>query len=253
MKKILFLFILFFNFLGFSQNAELFDAANTAYNDGKYEVAEKTYLKIIANGEASSELYFNLGNVYYKENKIAPSIYYYEKALLLKPNDSDIKNNLAYAQNMTLDAITPAHLKPVLKKYIKNTTSFFSFEQWAYVSVLLMILFVLTYLAYYFTASATLKRISFISSLVFLCIAIAAIAFAYIKYGEFKDDKPAIVFEKESSIQAEPNSRSAETFKLHEGTKVMVLESLNDWYKIKIADGKTGWIASEEIKLLKDF
>ncbi|ADV48562.1 SH3 domain-containing protein [Cellulophaga sp. E16_2] len=251
MKKILFIFILFIGFLGYSQNAKLFDAANTAYNDGKYEVAEKTYLKIVDNGEASSELYFNLGNVYYKENKIAPSIYYYEKALLLKPNDSDIKNNLAYAQNMTLDAITTAPETGFAKLY-KNTTSFFSFEQWAYSSVILMFLFVLAYLLYYFLANATLKRISFISSLVFLVIALASIALAYLKYGEFKDDQPAIVFEKESSIQAEPNGRSTETFKLHEGTKVMVLETLNDWSKIKIPDGKTGWIPTSEIKMLKD-
>lgn len=251
MKKILLIFILLLSIPGFSQDAALFDSANTAYNDGKYEVAEKTYLKILDNGEESSELYFNLGNVYYKQNMIAPSIYNYEKALLLKPNDKDIKNNLAYAQNMTLDAIIKAPETGISKIY-KKTTSFFSFEQWAYFSVLLMILFVTAYLLYYFLANATLKRVSFISSLVCLLIALLSIALAYIKYEDFKDDQPAIVFEKESIIQTEPNERSTETFRLHEGTKVMVLETLNKWYKIKIADGKTGWVSADEIKLLKD-
>jgi len=250
-KNILFIFILFSSALGFSQGTALFDAANKAYNDGKYEVAEKTYLKILTNDEASSELYFNLGNVYYKQNNIAPSIYYYEKALLLKPNDPDIKNNLAYAQNMTLDAITVLP-ETGLKKLYKNATSFFSFEQWAYTSIFLIFLFVIAYLLYYFLASAVLKRILFISSLVFLFISIASIALAYIKYEEYKNDNPAIVFSEESIIQAEPNARSTESFRLHEGTKVMVLETLNDWYKVKIADGKTGWISAKDIKLLKD-
>jgi len=91
--------------LGFSQNSQLFEEANTLYNEAQYYEALDKYTQILDSGEHSAELYFNMGNAHYKLNNIAPSIYFYEKALLLKPNDKEIKNNIAFARNMTIDAI----------------------------------------------------------------------------------------------------------------------------------------------------
>ena len=105
MKKLLSVVIFLFGLVAFGQNETLFNQATEAYNEGAYQKAVDNYLEILDNGQHSAELYYNLGNSYYKLNQIAPSIYYYEKALLLRPNDEEIKNNLAYANNMTLDAI----------------------------------------------------------------------------------------------------------------------------------------------------
>ena len=252
MKKLQFILILFISFCGFSQNETLFEQGNKAYNEGAYEVAAKNYLQIVDGGEHSAELYYNLGNVYYKLNEIAPSIYYYEKALLLNPGDADIKNNLAYAKNMTLDAIEVMPETGLAKIY-NSATSYFSFEQWAYVSVALMLLFVFCYLLYYFLRYATYKRIAFVSGIVFLFLAFATITITYSKYNIFSSDQPAIVFDKEVVVKSEPNDTSAETFRLHEGTKVLILDELGEWKKIKIADGKTGWLDNKSIKILKDF
>tara|TARA_R110002050_G_scaffold16719_2_gene50562 strand:- start:24512 stop:25270 length:759 start_codon:yes stop_codon:yes gene_type:complete len=251
-KKLQFILILCISFCGLAQNNMLFEKANKAYNEGSYDEAAKDYLAILENGEHSAELYFNLGNVYYKQNQIAPSIYYYEKALLLKPNDPEIKNNLAYAQNMTLDAIEVMP-ETGLSKLYKSATSYFSFEQWAYTSILLMVLFVIGYLLYYFLTYATHKRIAFIISVLCFFLAMLTIVIAYTKYQDFNADQPAIIFDEEVIVKSEPNERSEETFRLHQGTKVLVLEQLNNWQKIRIADGKTGWLPSESMKLLKDF
>tara|TARA_R110002051_G_scaffold82832_1_gene147292 strand:+ start:7403 stop:8161 length:759 start_codon:yes stop_codon:yes gene_type:complete len=251
-KKIVFILLLLISFFGFAQNETLFEKGNKAYNEAAYDEAAKNYLKILENGKESAELYFNLGNVYYKQNQIAPSIYYYEKALLLKPNDQEIKNNLAYAQNMTLDAIEVMP-ETGLSKIYKNATSNLSFEQWAYLSIILMIIFVIGYLLYYFLTYATQKRVAFIISILCLFLGIITIIIAYSKYSEFNADQPAIIFQQEVIVKSEPNKRSDETFRLHEGTKVKVLEQLNDWKKVRIADGKTGWLSSESIKMLKDF
>ena len=89
--------------LGYSQDNLQFDQANSLYNNGKYDAAILTYESILENNLHSSALYFNMANCYYKLNKIAPSIYYYEKALKLSPNDKDIQNNLSFAQQMTID------------------------------------------------------------------------------------------------------------------------------------------------------
>ncbi len=139
---------MFASFSASAQNEALFNNATTAYNEGRYEKAVENYLEILENDQHSAELYFNLGNCYYKLNQIAPSVYYYEKALLLKPNDPEINNNLSYAQNMTLDAIDEVP-ETGLAKIKKSLTGFLSFDQWAKTAVAFMILFVLLYIAFY--------------------------------------------------------------------------------------------------------
>jgi len=172
--------------------------------------------------------------------------------LLLKPNDTEILNNLAYAKNARVDAIEEMP-KTGLSKIYQNIVGIMSFDQWGIIAITLILLFVITYIAFYFLKYANQKRIAFISSLCTLFLGIIALIFAYIEYTNFKADQPAIIFSKEVIVQSEPNNRSPETFRLHEGTKVNVLEKLNDWQKIQIADGKMGWLPITEIKLLKDF
>ncbi|AYN65908.1 tetratricopeptide repeat protein [Euzebyella marina] len=252
MKKLLSVVIFLFGLVAFGQNETLFNQATEAYNEGAYQKAVDNYLEILDNGQHSAELYYNLGNSYYKLNQIAPSIYYYEKALLLRPNDEEIKNNLAYANNMTLDAIETLP-ETGLSNIYKNIVGQLSFDQWAYLAVAFLILFVFLYIAFYYFRYSSRKRISFVISIVALFLSVVALVFAILQYNKFKDDMPAIVFADESSVKAEPNARSQEAFALHEGTKVNVLEELNDWKKIKIADGSIGWIPAEDIKELKDF
>lgn len=244
--------VLLFCFWATAQSENAFDRANEAYNEGDFVKAADLYLEIIDKGEHSAELYFNLGNAYYKLNQIAPSIYYYEKALLLKPNDEEIKNNLAYSQNMTLDAIETLP-QTGLSQFYKRFTTVLSYDQWAKTAVFFMILFVLLYIAFYFFRYSTRKRVAFISSIVALFFSILAVVFAFIEFDSFNSDNPAIIFAEESQVKTEPNDRSQQAFVLHEGTKVNVIEELNEWKKISLADGNTGWISAENIKLLKDF
>ena len=252
MKQLLSIIVMLIAFLGNAQNEALFNRATETYNNGDYQKAIDYYSEILDNGEHSAELYFNLGNANYKLNQIAPSIYNYEKALLLSPNDKEIKNNLTYARNMTLDAIEVMP-ETGLSRIYKAITGIMTFDQWSYTAVLFMFLFVLLYIAFYYFKYATKKRIAFISSIVSLFISVMAVVFAFVQYNDFKADQPAIVFDSEVQIKAEPNKRSEPIFVLHEGTKVNVLDELNEWKKIKIVDGKTGWVSSESIKLLKDF
>jgi len=247
MKRILFYLLFFVTITGISQSQQWFDQANTLYNKGEYEEAIKYYEKILDNGKHSAELYFNLANAHYKLNHIAPSIYNYEKALRLAPNDTDIKNNMAFAKNMTIDAID-AIPELGLSRFVKSMTNILSFDGWAYVAVSAIVIFVLLYLLYYFNSSTRKKRLAFVSSVLCLMISMLALTLAFHKYNLDQNDKPAIVFAKESQVKNEPNLRSEEIFKLHEGTKVQVLETVNDWKRIRLSDGKTGWILSEAIK-----
>ncbi len=252
MKNFVYILTFLIGSFGFGQNEQLFEQANDLYNKGDFEDAISKYEAIIASGEHSAALYYNLGNAHYKLNHIAPSIYYYEKALKLAPNDKEIQNNIAFARNMTIDAIdkTP---EIGFAKLSKSITKWLTFDNWAKVSVLLMVLFVIFYLVYYFNYGTTKKRLAFITAMSFLILSCVSVALAYNNYHLVKNDQPAIVFAKEAQVKSEPNLRSPESFKLHEGTKVQILDTVNNWKKIKLADGKTGWIPKDDIKALSPY
>ncbi|WMI66812.1 tetratricopeptide repeat protein [Aestuariibaculum sp. YM273] len=249
MKKLLVTLLVLMSFGVFAQNLALFEQANALYNDGKYAEAIDKYEAILATKNESAELYFNLGNANYKLNNIAPSIYYYEKALQLSPNDSDIQNNLSFARNMTIDAIDVLPEGGV-SKLVKKITNTMSFDGWAKLAIVFVLCFVILFLAYYFAYSTMRKRLAFVGSLTVLAFICISVSLAFHKYALDKKDRPAIVFVQESKVKSEPNNRSEESFRLHEGTKVQILDTVEDWKKIKLADGKSGWIANQDIKAL---
>ncbi|MFK7780867.1 tetratricopeptide repeat protein, partial [Psychroserpens sp.] len=225
MKPLIYILTFLLSTFALAQNNELFDEANAMYNDANYNEALEKYKTILESGEHSAELYFNMANAHYKLNHIAPSIYFYEKALLLKPNDKDIKNNIAFARNMTVDAIDSVP-EVGISKLIKNVTNIMSFDSWAKVSVSLVILFVILFVSYYFTYSTAKKRLTFVSGTLSLMLAVVALGFAFHKFNLVSDNQPAIVFAQETKIKSEPNLRSSEAFVLHEGTKVQVLDTV---------------------------
>ncbi|MFD0990386.1 tetratricopeptide repeat protein [Mariniflexile jejuense] len=249
MKKLLYILSFLLSLSVFAQNNAIFDSANALYNEGKYAEAIDKYNTILTTKKHSAELYFNLGNAHYKLNHIAPSIYYYEKALQLAPNDADIENNLAFARNMTIDAIDVIP-EAGLSKLLNNAANSFTFDAWAKISIAFVFCFVILFLIYYFAYTSLRKRLTFLGSLASLAFMCITLLFAFHKFNLDKKDKPAIVFAKESLIKNAPNNRSEESFKLHEGTKVQVIDTVNNWKKIKLQDGKTGWIPSEDIKAL---
>ncbi|EDP96689.1 tetratricopeptide repeat protein [Kordia algicida OT-1] len=250
--KITYLFLVFVASctLVFSQdNTALFESANTAYNDGNYAEAIAQYKSILETGNHSAAIYYNLGNAYYKSNEIGPSVYYFEKALQLSPDDKDILNNLAFANNMTIDAIEPLP-KTQLSKFIGNITGTFTYNEWAWIAVFCGFLCVISFLLYQFAYETLKKRIYFLISFLAFLFIIGTVAIAYQQYGKAQKDRPAIVFAKETTVKSEPNLRSDEVFVLHEGTKVQVLDTVDNWKKIQLIDGKIGWIISEDVNEL---
>ena len=247
MKQLVFIFLIITQSI-LAQTS--FDKGNNLYQKGKYNEAIIAYESILKSGQESAELYFNLGNCYYKLNKVAPAIYNFEKSLLLNPTDNEIKNNLAFAQKTTIDEIIEAP-KVGFSKIIQDFTSIFHYDVWAWICIFLATLFLLCFLGYYFSNTTILKRV-FFTSLVFVLLFLVGGFFAAF-YEKNIDDKerPAIVFPEVVSIKSEPKSTSEEVFVLHAGTKVLVLESLNNYKKIQLADLKEGWIEKNAIKELK--
>lgn len=249
MKRIVEILIFLVITTSFSQEEETFQRGNSLYNQENYQEAIDKYTSILNTGQESASLYYNLGNAHYKLSNIGASVYYFEKALQLAPNDEDIKNNLAFAQKATIDAIDVIP-EGFISKTIKKFTNIFSIDGWAWFSVVCIVLFVILFILYYTAYSSSKKRIFFAVSWVVLAFGIFGIFFAFKQYNFMENNQFAIIFSQEATVKSEPNLRSEEVFELHEGTKVRVTETVNDWKKIKLTDGKIGWIPASDLKEL---
>jgi tetratricopeptide (TPR) repeat protein len=246
MKKLFYL--LFFTQIITAQNA--FDQANLLYKKGNYEEASQVYENILRAKKHSAELYFNLGNCYFKMNKVAPAIYNFERALLLNPTDVDVQNNLRFAQKLQIDDIKEVP-KVGFNKMLQDITSKYHYNTWAWIAVGLSVLFLLFFIGYYFSGYSVKKRLFFVGMFLVLIGILTSIASALFEKKLFDENQPAIVFAEITTVKAEPKQQSADVFVLHEGSKVQILETVDNWQKIEIADGKKGWILQSVIKKLK--
>ncbi|EKT3958426.1 tetratricopeptide repeat protein [Flavobacterium psychrophilum] len=247
MKNILFIFLLITQTF-WAQTA--FDKGNNLYQKGNYQEAITVYESVVKSGQQSAELYFNLGNCYYKLNKVAPAIFNFEKALLLNPNDSEIRNNLAFAQKMTIDEVVETP-KVGFAKIIRDFTSSYHYDTWAWIAIVFSVLFLICFVGYYFSNTTMLKRIFFTSVLFILLFAMVSVFAGFFEKNQSNNDRPAIVFADITLVKSEPKSNAQDAFVLHAGTKVFVLESLNNYKKIQLLDLKEGWIEKSAIKELK--
>lgn len=248
MKKLLYL-LLCCSTLLFGQNELLFEKGKKNYKSENYTEAIANWTKIVKSEQQSSEVYFNLGNAHYKLNQIGPSIYYYEKALQVDPADTDTKINLAFAENARIDVIEPLP-KTVFSKWYTSFARLFTYEGWAYFAVVFSMLFVLLFLLYYFGNSESKKRFYFSSAIVAVFLFLGVFIMAYSTFNDFKNDRPAIIFATSTQIKIAPKMSSDDAFVLHEGTKVQILDSDEDWLRIVLSDGKDGWIPKTDLKIL---
>ncbi|WP_029038114.1 SH3 domain-containing protein [Salinimicrobium xinjiangense] len=249
MKKLIFLLALTFSLGGYSQNEMLFERANEAYAAGEFEKAVENYEQILANGETSAALHYNLGNAYYRLDRVAPSIYHYEKALQLNPGDEDARNNLVFAKNMAIDAIGE-EAKGGFWGIFSRSTSAFTAAGWGWIAIFCMLLFVVFFLVYYFSRRTTTKRLLFIGSMFFLVMAIASAVVGFTKDSLQQESSFAIVFTEQVEVKSEPSPRAGEAFLLHEGAKVKITENFQDWVEIELPNGSRGWMQENDLKKL---
>lgn len=248
MKKLLFIVVLMMFVAGFSQSADqLFSDANNFYKEGKYQEAIDLYEEIETLNVYSDELYYNLGNCYYKLNMVAPSIYNYEKALKIDPTNEDAILNLQFANKMALDAVEVLP-KSIFQKLEEGIIFKLTYEYWAYLAVICSFLGALLFLMYHFSYTSNKKLLFFNTTILATLLMIISVIFAFKAYDFEVHTHMGIIFEKSTEIKNAPTFNSDTVFQLHEGTKVEVLDAIDDWKKIKLADGKIGWIVGENLK-----
>lgn len=230
----------------FADNTALLSSAKKAYDKAEYENAIADYQKIVASGEVSSELYYNLGNAYYKNNEIGKAIYNYQLAHKLNPSDEDIKHNLTIANKRTVDQIE------IKENYFaKNIESgilhIFSTTGWAWFSIISLFLGMLFFVL--FRISTGMRKLHFWLGSFSVLVCLLSFILGSFALDEITSHKNAIVLEKEVAALSMPVAESKEQFKLHEGAKVAVLESNTEWTSIQLDNGNEGWIETKNLGL----
>jgi len=226
------------------------DIVNSANVVSKYEKSIEVYFEILDSGVHSSELYYNLGNSFYKLNDIPNSILFYEKSLKLNPTDKDIINNLKMVNNAIIDDITKIP-EPFFDDQLNKISNNLSYSNWGLISLIISFLFLLLFIFYFFSKEPIVKRTSFTLLLVLLFLIGITTKISLHAYEKNHLEKYAIIFSSKIEIKSEPNERSENLLILHMGTKVKIIDSFNDkWVKIKLVNGQEGWINNNEIKII---
>lgn len=250
MKQIFNILIFLLLFIQAASSAKvdtLFSRANQEYANEMYTNAIDDYQLIIQTGVESAELYFNLGNAYFKINDIPSAVLYYEKAKKLKPNDEDINFNLNVANTQIVDKIEPVP-ELFLKQWWRSIYNIFIADTWAMISVVGFILFFVLLAFYLLSKLIVIRKSAFYAGLIVLLLTLFTFTIAFQKYNILKHQKEAIVFVPTITVKSSPNQNSVDLFVIHEGAKVKILETVGNWNEIKIANGSVGWLPKESLK-----
>lgn len=251
MKRVFFLFLILFRLsCAFAENnLELMKAANKAYIRQDYNKAIEIYKKVIDNRYKSFELYYNIGNSYFKLNQIPSAILYYEKAKKLNPADDDLEFNLTLANRKIVDKIDVMP-EIFIKTWWDSLVNFFSTDEWAKLTIVTFCLCIALFLLYLLATSHLLRRLAFWFSVLMLFISILFIVFAKHQFTDVQKVKEAIVFTPTLNVKSSPDQNSVDIFVIHEGLKVKIIDQVSDWYEIRIANGNKGWVKVSDIEII---
>ncbi len=257
MRKILLLafFIGLFIQLSAQSNDELMKAGNEYYTNNEYEKALETYLEILETDYEAFELYFNIGNAYYKTENYVRAILYYEKAKLLKPDNEDLLHNLQIVNSHTIDkieAVPQLFITQITGAFLSSLHS----NAWAIFSVVSFWGFLILLSIFLFSNKSFIKKLTFLLAIIVLSISVATFAFSLKQKNALLSDREAIILNSPVKVKSSPGENEIKLFEIHKGTKVKILEEImvkkeeSEWYKVKLKDGKTGWIKKMEVEII---
>ena len=248
MKRFTYIFVTLLSFANAFANDSLQVKAEKYYTSKNYKGAIESYEMIVKQGVTSYKLFYNLGNAYYKNNEIGKAIYHYELANKLKPNNDDIKTNLRIANQKTIDKIESKE-NFFLFAIKTGLVNYFTTTGWALLSIgSLTACLVLAFL-FFVSGSMSIKRLSFFISVLCLIVFIGSMALGFSALHSKQQISFAIITTRETKIHEEPSATSNSKFSLHDGTKVSVIETNQNWTNIKLENGNEGWVKTTDIGL----
>ncbi len=222
---------------------------DSAYMRNDFASAIQIYENLLKKGEAA-EVYYNLGNSYYKADDIAKAILNYERALLLEPGNADIRANLEIARSKTIDKV--ASVPDIFfVAWIKSLINSLSVDAWAKLGVTFFILLLISLSLFFFSKQILWKKTGFITGIIFLVFVIVSNVFASQQKDELMNRNQAIILSPSVTVRSTPSESGTSLFILHEGHKVEIKDnSMREWKEIRLEDGKVGWVPTSTIEVI---
>lgn len=241
--------MLFFITSFYSTQADTIPAiseANDLYKKGEFEKAIVSYEKIVESGQVASELYFNLGNAYYRTHRIPLAILNYERAKKLKPNDEEINFNLELARARIVDKINNLP-EFFLMNWLRKLAHSFSADQWAVISMVSFFITLCFAGLFLFSSRRLIKQLAFWLGILLVIVAFSSFAVSQQQKHKLSVHNDAIIITPAVTIRSSPDETGTELFILHEGSKVRIEDTVGDWLEIRISDGNKGWIKASDM------
>ena len=237
------------SFLPLTSHAVTKAQADSAYQQEQYQQAAKMYEQLLKRGE-SADLYYNLGNAYYRMDDITHAVLAYERALLLSPGDADVRFNLQMARSKTIDKIVPES-EMFFVTWYRSLVRLMSVDAWARTALVSLLVAMLLALVYLFAQRIWLRKVGFFGGILFLVVFVAANVFGFQQQHSLLHRTGAIVIRSAVSVKSTPSQNGTDLFILHEGTRVNIIDdSMRGWREIRVADGKSGWVEIKEIEMI---
>jgi tetratricopeptide (TPR) repeat protein len=223
--------------------------ADSAYVRGEYQKAIDSYEALLKKG-VSAELYYNLGNAYYRTENITRAVLNYERALLLSPSDPDIRFNLQMARSKTIDKIVPEQ-EMFFVTWYRSLVNMASVDGWAMIALVCLGLAIVLSLIYLFSNLIWLRKVGFFGAFLMIIIFVCSNIFAHQQKNQLVYRSGAIITESAVTVKSTPAKNGVDLFILHEGTKVTIIDaSMKEWKEIRLADGKEGWIETRQMEAI---
>lgn len=224
--------------------------ANAAYAKGDYVKAAQIFNSILSADEVSGEVYYNLANCYFKQDKLALAILNYNRALLLSPSDENIKYNLEIAETKTTNRIEQLP-QFFLKKWVTTLSQLLSSNQWAVWALVMMFIFLTSTIVFYFASRTWIRKSTFSMGLMSIVLFVVAVSFSSKQKRVVMDSNVAIVMQNAVAVKSSPSAGGTDLFVLNEGVRVEVKESIGEWSEVVVASGNSGWLQLSAIEYIK--
>lgn len=223
--------------------------ADMAYRRGDYQHAIASYQNLLKQRK-SADIYYNLGNAYYRSDSITMAILAYERASLLSPGDKDIRYNLQFARSKTIDKLT-SDSEVVFTTWYRSLVNFTTADIWALISIVSIILAFIHLLVYFFVPQLVWRKVGFFGGVLFILVFASSTLFAWSQHKALAEGKGAIIMAPSVNVKSTPVQNSEDSFILHEGTRVDVTDSsMKTWRGIRLPDGREGWMPASQLEMI---
>jgi tetratricopeptide (TPR) repeat protein len=228
---------------------EVFQKANDAYNQKNYTEAIALYEELASQGYKEATIYYNLGNAYFKNDKLSKALLWYERALRLDPANEDIKHNLAFANQQTIDNID-VQPETFIKVWFRFVRDLFSVKIWSILSIVFVAICCVCIVLMVVLSFPRWRMILFVKALIVFVFAVFSIIFANLQRNNINREDEAIIMDKILTVKSTPDVSGTNLFTVHEGIKVQITDKAGNWIEIRFPDGNKGWINKDAVEVI---